>query len=219
MNTKTDAQIQHDVMAELQWEPSVNATHIGVEVKNGIVTLLGHVDSYTEKWNAERAAQRVSGVKAIAVQMEVNIPSIHKRNDVDIAMSADNVLNWTTDVPNDAVKIMVENGWLSLNGEVTWEYQRHAAESALRRILGVKGITNKISIKPKFKFNAIKTDIENALKRISNVDTHGIVIEVDGADVNLKGTVHSWLERDLIKKSAWSTPGVRNVKDNIAVTF
>ncbi len=219
MTSKTDTQLQQDVMAELSWEPAVNSAHIGVEVKNGIVTLLGHVDSYAEKWNAERAALKVAGVKALAVQMEVNIPSIHKRNDADIALSAENVLHWTTDVPSDAVKIMVENGWITLTGEVNWEYQRHGAESALRKLLGVKGITNKIALKPKFQFNAIKSDIEAALKRISNVDTHNIQVEVQGSDVNLKGSVHSWLEKDLIKQSVWNTPGVHNVKDNIAVTL
>lgn len=218
MSSKSDTQLQQDVMAELRWEPAVNAANIGVEVKNGIVTLLGHVDSYTEKWSAERAALKVAGVKALAVQMDVNIPSIHKRHDSDIALSADNVLRWTTDVPSEAVKIMVENGWLTLTGEVNWEYQRHSAETALRKLLGVKGITNKIAIKPKFQFNALKTDIEAALKRISNVNTHNIQIAVEGNHVNLKGEVNSWLEKDLIKQSVWNTPGVQQVQDNIAVT-
>ena len=216
---RTDAQLQHDVIAELKWEPSVNSAHIGVEVKNSIVTLSGHVDSYSEKWSAERAAQRVSGVKALTVEMDVNLPGLNKRNDGDIALSADNVLRWTTDVPNGTVNIMVEEGWITLSGDVSWEYQRRAAASALRRLIGVKGITNKISIKPDFTLDAVKSDIENAIKRISKNDKPNITVDVNGSDVTLEGVVHSWLEHDLIRHSVWSTPGVHNVIDHIAIAM
>jgi osmotically-inducible protein OsmY len=216
---RTDAQLQHDVIAELKWEPSVNASHIGVEVNNGVVTLSGHVDSYAEKWSAERAAQRVSGVKALTVELDVNLPGLNKRNDGDIALSADNVLRWTTDVPSGAVNIMVEDGWITLTGEVSWQYQRRAAASALRRLIGVKGITNKISIKPEFAFDAVKSDIENAIKRISKNEKPNITVDVKGADVTLEGTVHSWVEHDLIRNSVWSTPGVHNVIDHIAIAM
>src|SRR5450755_4002741 len=146
---KTDAQLQQDVIAELNWEPSVNAAQIGVEVKDGIVTLAGHVSSYAEKYAAERAAQRVCGVKALAVEMNVNLPGSSKRIDADIARSAENVLEWMTYLPKDCVKVKVEGVWITLSGEVAWEYQRQAAVSAVRYLMGVTGVSDQIAIKPK----------------------------------------------------------------------
>src|SRR5450830_1417185 len=139
--SKTDLQLQSDVIAELKWEPSLNSTQIGVEVKDGIVTLSGNVDSYTEKWGDETATQRVSGVKGLAVEMEVTLPGSSIRNDADIARAAENVLQWTTNSPEDAVKVMVENGWVTMTGEVDWEYQRLAATKAVRHLLGVTGLS------------------------------------------------------------------------------
>ena len=152
-------------MAELKWEPSINATHIGVEVADGIVTLAGHIDSYAEKWDAERAAQRVSGVKALAVDMDVKLPGSSQRSDSDIAHSAENVLQWTTYFPKDSIKIMVENGWITLSGEVHWEYQRQAAADAVRPLMGVRGLSDQITIKSSISASGVKTDIEAALKR------------------------------------------------------
>jgi len=216
---KTDAQVQQDVIAELKWEPSVNPTHIGVEVQDGVVTLAGHVDSYAEKWNAERAAQRVSGVKALAIEMDVKLAGSSKRNDVDIARSAENALEWMTYLPDDSVKVMVEDGWITLSGEVSWEYQRQTAAGAVRYLMGVKGVSNNIAIKPKVSVSAVKSDIEAALKRRANADAQNISVDVRGNDVTLTGTVHSWSERDLARESAWGAPGVRNVVDNITVTY
>jgi osmotically-inducible protein OsmY len=216
---KTDTQVQQDVIAELKWEPSVNPTHIGVEVQDGVVTLAGHVDSYAEKWNAERAAQRVSGVKALAIEMDVKLAGSSQRNDVDIARSAENALDWMTYLPDDSVKVMVEDGWITLSGDVSWEYQRQTAAGAVRYLMGVKGVSNDISIKPKVSVSAVKSDIEAALKRRANADAQNISVDVRGNDVTLTGTVHSWSERDLARDSAWGAPGVRNVVDNITVTY
>ena len=216
---KTDTQLQLDVIAELKWEPSVNAAQIGVEVKDGIVTLAGHVSSYAEKWDAERAAQRVSGVKALAIEMDVKLSGSSKRTDADIAGSAENALQWITYLPKDSVKVMVEGGWITLSGEVGWEYQRQTAAGAVRYLVGVTGVSNQIAIKPKVSVSVVKSDIEAALKRRAQADAKKISVEVRGADVTLTGTVHSWSERDLATHSAWGTPGVHNVVNNITVTY
>ena len=216
---KTDAQLQQDVIAELKWEPSVNATQIGVEVKDGIVTLAGHVDSFGEKWNAERAAQRVFGVKALAVEIDVTLPGSSKRNDADVARSVENVLQWTTSLPKDSIKVMVENGEVTLTGEVNWEFQRENAARAVRYLMGVKDVYNNINIKPNISSSAVKSDIEAALKRRAHEDAEKISVEVRGGDVTLKGSVHTWSERELAIDSAWGTHGVRNVVDKMAVTY
>jgi osmotically-inducible protein OsmY len=216
---KTDTQIQQDVMAELSWEPSVNAAHIGVEVSKGIVTLAGHVDNYTEKLNAERAAQRVHGVKGLAVEMDVTLPGASKRSDSDIAQSANNVLRWTTYLPMDHIKVKVEHGQIALSGEVEWDYQRSGAADAVRHLLGVMGVTNQITLKPEASASVVKADIEAALKRRAHRHSEAISVEVQGSDVTLTGTVNSWAERNLARNSAWAAPGVRNVNDNMTVTF
>jgi osmotically-inducible protein OsmY len=216
---KTDANVQQDVLAELKWEPSVNATDIGVEVKDGVVTLAGHVDSYSEKWNAERAAQRVYGVKALAVEMDVRLPGSSKRNDGDIARSAENVLQWTTYLPTNSVKVMVEAGWITLTGEVEWGYQREAAAHAVRNLMGVTGVSDDIRVKPTVTRGAVKGDIEAALKRRAHADANNIAVAVNGNDVTLSGTAHTWSERMLARNTAWGTPGVHSVVDNITITY
>jgi osmotically-inducible protein OsmY len=216
---KTDKQLQLDVIAELSWEPSVNAEEIGVEVKDGIVTLAGHVSSYAEKIDAERATMRVSGVKALAVEMDVKLLGSSARNDVDIARAVDNVLQWTTYLPENSVKIKVESGWVTLSGEVTWEFQRQAAVSAVRYLMGVKGVNDQLVIKPKISAPVVKADIEAALKRRAQKDSNQISVSVHGTDVTLSGKVHSWSERELATNTAWSSPGVRAVVDNITLTY
>jgi len=216
---KTDAQVQQDVLAELKWEPSVNAAAIGVEVKDGIVTLAGHVDSYAEKWNAERACQRVSGVKALATEIDVALPGSSKRNDADIARAAEGALQWTTFLPADSVKIMVEGGWITLTGEVSWEYQRQSASAAVRYLMGVTGVSDQITIKPRVTAFAVKSDIEAALKRHAQADAQKILVSVSGGDVTLTGSVPTWSEREMARHSAWGTPGVKNVVDNITVDY
>lgn len=214
---KTDKQLKNDILAELRWEPSINAEQIGVEVKDGVVTLAGHVDSYVEKWAAEKAAQRVSGVRGLAVEMDVNLPGLSERSDGDIASSASSVLDWTTYLPKDAIKIQVEGGWVTLSGDVQWQYQRAAAMEAVRNLMGVKGISNDISLKASVSASGVKTDILEALKRRAIVGSQKIKVEVSGADVTLSGTVDNWSERELARHTAWNTTGVTNVQDDIVV--
>jgi len=216
---KTDRQLQQDVIAELKWEPSVDSTQIGVEVKDGVVTLAGHVSSYAEKCDAERATQRVAGVKALAVEMDVKLAGLSSRTDADIARSVENVLQWTTFLPNDAIKIMVEKGWVTLTGEVDWQYQRQAAAAAVRYLMGVQGVSDQITIKTKASASAVKSDIEAALKRRAQQDAHEILVSVHGSDVTLSGKVHTWSERELARHTAWSTAGVRSVVDNTQMTY
>jgi osmotically-inducible protein OsmY len=216
---KTDKQLQLDVIAELSWEPSVNSGDIGVEVKDGIVTLAGHVGSYAEKINAEHATMRVSGVKALAVEMDVKLPGSSARNDVDIARSVQNVLQWTTYLPKDAVKTKVESGWVTLSGEIAWEYQRQAAVSAVRYLMGVKGVSDDLHIAPKVSAPVVKADIEAALKRRAQKDANEIIVSVKGTDVTLTGKAYSWAERELATRTAWGSPGVRTVVDNITLGY
>lgn len=216
---KTDTQLQNDVMAELKWDPSINAAQIGVEVKNGVVTLSGHVDKYTEKWAAEKAAQKVTGVKALAVELDVNLPGSSNRSDGDIARTAENVLEWTTNWPKDHVKVLVEKGWVTLSGMVDYEYQRQLAASAVRHLMGVTGVSNQITIKSPLTSASVKTDIEAALKRRALTDAQEIMVTVNGGRVTLTGVVHSWSERDMVSDSVWNTPGVTEVNDNISVAY
>ncbi|MEO8673671.1 MAG: BON domain-containing protein [Tahibacter sp.] len=214
---KTDIQLQQDVMAELQWTPSIKATHIGVEVNNGVVTLAGTVETFGEKWEAESAAQRVQGVKALAVELQVKLPLDMERSDAEIAESAVNILQWTAAPLKDAVHVVVEKGWITLSGEMVWQYQRLAAADAVRNVRGVTGVSNQIAIKPVVTLHAVKADIEAALKRGASSDARRINVGVDGTDVTLSGSVHSWSEHDLAKRSAWNTPGVTRVVDNLIV--
>ena len=215
---KTDKQLQQDVLAELGWEPSVNAAKIGVEVSDGIVTLAGHVGTYAEKLNAERAAQRVAGVKALAVELDVALSGTSKRTDRDIARTAQDVLQWTTYLPPDSIKVKVENGWVSLSGQVEWDYQRQDAAAAVRHLMGVTGVSDEIVLKPKASSSVVKADIEAALKRRAQSHAEQIAVDVEGHEVTLTGTVNSWSERQLAVSSAWAAPGV-NYVSNMTVTF
>ncbi len=216
---KTDAQLKQDIIAELSWEPSVNAAQIGVEVKDGTVTLAGHVDSYTEKLQAERAAQRVSGVKGLAVEMDVHLPSISKRTDGDIASSVASILEWTSYVPKDSIKVKAENAWITLSGNVEWDYQREAAKNAVRHLFGVVGVSDEIMLSPRASASAVKSEIEAALKRRAQTDSQQIFVEVRGGDVTLSGSTHSWAEREIAASSAWAAPGVSKVVDNITISY
>ncbi len=215
---KTDGQLKQDIIAELTWEPSVNAAQIGVEVKNGTVTLAGHIDSYTEKLNAERAAQRVAGIKGLAIELDVKLPGYGKRTDGDIAQSVERSLGWTTVVPKDSIKVKAEQGWMTLSGSVEWDYQREAAKNAVRYLSGVVGLSDEIAIKPQASMSAVKSQIEASLKRRAVNDAQQIIVNVSGSDVTLSGTTHSWSERELASNSAWATPGVGKVINNIAIT-
>ena len=216
---KTDADLQKDVIAQLAWEPAIHATQIGVEVKDCVVTLAGEVAPYTEKWYAERAALRVSGVNALAVELKVKLAGSARRADSDIGQSARNVLDWTTSVDSSAVKVLVEGGWITLSGEVDWQYQKQAATDAVRGLMGVTGVSDQIAIKHKPMASIVKADIDAAIRRSAAKDASEIRVEVKGTDVTLTGQVHSWSERDLATDSAWSSPGVRNVIDKMTLSY
>ena len=216
---KTDAQLKQDIIAELNWEPSIKASQIGVEVKNGTVTLAGHVDSYSEKWQAERAAQRVAGVRGLAVEIDVKLPGMSVRTDGDIAESAAKALEWTTYLPANAIKIKAENGWISLSGEVEWDYQRESAKDAVRHLLGVVGVSDSMSVRPRVSMGDVKSEIEAALKRRATNSAQGISVAVNGSDVTLSGSAQSWSERQLAANSAWATAGVGKVIDNITISY
>jgi osmotically-inducible protein OsmY len=192
---KTDIQLQQDVSAELKWEPSIQATRIGVEVEDGVVTLAGHVASYGEKWDAERAAQRVAGVKALAVEIEVRLPALGQRADVDIARAAQNTLEWMLSASRDGIQVLVEGGWVTLSGKVDWQYQQQAAADGVRHLMGVTGVSNQILIAPRVNPGVVKADIEAALTRRAKADAQQISVQVSGSDVTLTGRVDSWAER------------------------
>jgi osmotically-inducible protein OsmY len=214
---KTDAQLQFDVNEELNWDPSIHAEDIGVAVHDGVVTLTGHVNTFAEKWEAERASQRVVGVKALAVEIDVTLPGSSTRTDADIARSAENVLEWNSYVPRNRVKVLVEGGTITLSGEVSRDYQRRAATDSVRTLMGVKGVTNQMTLPLGIPAGNVKADIEAALQRRVPDDAKHISVDVKGGDVTLTGTVHCWSERDQARQTAWGTAGVRNVNDNLTM--
>jgi osmotically-inducible protein OsmY len=214
---KTDAQLQNDVEAELAWDPAVTHTNVGVLVKDGVVTLTGHPASHAEKYAIEQAAQRVTGVRAIAVELQVNLSPGDERTDGDIAAAAERALSWSALVPARKVRIMVENGCVTLGGEVEWEYQRRAAEAAVGSLLGVKSVANQLVVKPQLRAGDIAANIERALERQARREAQRIEISVDGSYVTLRGKVHSWAERQAAQGVAWSAPGVANVTNELTV--
>ena len=218
---KTDSQLQQDVMAKLKWESTVHAEQIGVEVNNGIVALAAHVDSFPAKWNAGRAAQPVAGVKALAVEIDVKLNGSTKHNDADIARTAENVLLWTTYLPQDSVKVMVEGGWVTLTGQVQWAFQRATATAAVRYLAGVTGVSDQITINPgvSVSVTSVKGDIRAALKGRATSESNNIKATISGNEVTLTGNAPTWAERDAAGSAAWSSHGVNNVVDNIAISY
>ncbi len=214
---KTDAQIQADVQEELRLAPMVNATHIGVEVRQGVVTLTGHVDSYAEKWHAEQAAQRVNSVKALAVEMQVMFRGTPIVTDSEVAHAVKNVLDWNVFIPTNAIKVMVEHGWVTLSGKVAADYQRRLAESSIRYLTGVMGVHNQLSLKSTLSGTVLKTDIEAVLQRRATKEAKGIGIDIHEHEVTLTGTVNSLAERDLVSRAVWDSPGVWKVSNQIEV--
>jgi osmotically-inducible protein OsmY len=213
-----DSQLQSAVMDELRWEPSINAADIGVAAKEGVVTLTGFVRSFPEKQSAERAAKRVAGVKAVAEEIEVRLPGIHERTDSDIAKSAVAALAWNVMVPRDSVKVMVEHGWVTLEGEVGWQYQRTAAEDSVRNLPGVKGVSNLVQIKAPVDTAHLKANIEQALVRNAQFDARQISVEAVAGKVVLRGQVRSWAEKEEAEHVAWSAPGVTKVENAVTVS-
>ena len=214
---KTDSELQMSVIDELKWEPSVSHEHIGVAVTNGIVTLSGNVPTFIEKHNAVQAAQRVLGVKAIVEKIEVKLPGSLVRNDEDIAKAIVTQFEWSTLVPHQKIQVKVSNGWVTLFGEVPWEFQRKAAENLVRELAGVKFISNKIEIKPKLEAADLKIKIEKALLRAAERESKQINVNVSGSEVVLSGTVRSFAEMKAVEGAAWGAPGVTVVQDNLKV--
>jgi len=214
---KTDADLKRDVTDELAWDPSVKATAIGVSVKNGVVTLTGHIETFAEKQAAARAVRRVADVKAIALELDVKLAPSHKRSDTDIAANAKQALKWNAVVPVDAVRVTVDHGWVTLQGEVEWDYQRRAADKAVRCLLGVVGISNELTLRDRAKVADLTKRIEEALTRQAVREAHQIQVSVEGQTITLRGKVHSWAERDAVQGVAWSAPGVQSVVNDLQI--
>ncbi len=213
--TKTDEQLQHDVLDELKWDAQVQPNEVGVSVKDGIVTLFGFVDSYLKKWSAEEAAHRVAGVKAVVNEIEVKLAT--ERTDEDIAEAVVRALEWDAFLPAGKVKPTVSKGWVTLEGSVEWQYQREEAERVIRRISGVKGITNLITVRPSTSPSDLKKKIEEALVRNAQIDAGKIQVEVQGSKAILRGSVRSWAEKQEAERVAWSAPGISEVQNLITV--
>jgi osmotically-inducible protein OsmY len=215
---KSDSEIERDVRDELQWDPDLNAEDIAISVKNGVVTLAGFTPSYTDRLEAEAAAKRVTGVLGVANDIEVRLPVVDQRPDPDIARDAVAALKAQLPISHDRIKVIVKDGWLTLEGAVEWQYQKSTAESAVRKVKGVKGVTNVITVKPKAEPADIQRKIQEAFKRNAEVDANRITVETHGSEVILKGTVRSWIEREEAERVAWSAPGVTRVEDRIVVS-
>src|ERR1700687_977669 len=216
---RSDEQIQKDVLAELKWDARVQPNEIGVAVKEGIVTLTGWVDSYIKRWAAEESAQRVRGVKAVVNEIEVRLPTSAERTDEDLAKAAVEALELDALVPAEKVQVTVSKGWVTLRGEVEWQYQKEDADRVIRRLTGVRGVTNLITVKPRVTSTELKEKIQSALLRSAQTDAQRITVEVQGTKVILKGTVRSWAEREEAERAAWVAPGVTAVDNRITVSY
>lgn len=216
---KSDAELKSDVLAELEYEPSVKVTDIGILVKDGAVTLNGYATNYGEKWDAVRAAKRVAGVNAIADDIEVKLPSSLKRTDGDIASAAARQIDWSTTIPTGTVKVTVREGWITLEGEVEWWYQKSSAEDAVRYLAGVKGVTNLVIIKPKVAVAGVENAITSAFERSALLDAKKIQVETSGTAVTLRGKVRNYAERDEAERAAWNAPGVSSVDNRLKVAW
>jgi len=213
----TDKYLRQLVLDELDFEPSVDAANIGVAVEKGIVTLTGHVHSYAEKMAAERAVQRVKGVRGIAEEIQVRYPEEKRTADDQIAQRALSIMSWDAQLPSGAVKVKVEKGWVTLTGAVEWFYQKNAAAAAVRKLSGVVGVSNQIEVKPRIQTADVKQKILAALERNADVEANAVRIAVEGDTVKLEGKVKAWYERDLVERAAWSVPGVRSVEDHLTL--
>jgi len=215
----SDTTLQSDVLAELRSDPSLDASHIGVTVRDGVVALIGTVPSYTEKWAAERIAKRVYGVRGVAEELEVRLPPAAERTDADIARAAITSLKWHTAVPEDRIQVTVAKGFLKLEGKVDWKYQKDAAENAVRNLTGVKSVANYIeTVAPRIVPGDVKEQIYGAFRRSAELDARRIGIQCRNGKVTLHGNVRSWQERQEAQRATWNVPGVREVENDLVIT-
>ncbi|NTF82945.1 BON domain-containing protein [Rhizobium rhizogenes] len=214
-----DITLRQLVIDELEFDPSINAANIGVTAENGVITLTGHVPTYAEKEAAERTTRRIKGVKAIAQDIEVRPAGTHKTADDEIAKRSVNTIAWHVTIPKDAVQVKVQNGWVTLNGRVEWQYQKTAAADAVRDLSGVVGVSNMIEVAPRASSADVKKRIEDAFRRDAEIEAKAININVADGKVTLQGKVKTWSERQAAEHAAWSAPGVRNVEDRLLVGY
>jgi len=215
---RSDIDIKRDVEDELRWDPDLDGTDIAIAVKSGVVTLAGFTRGYSDKLEAEAAAKRVAGVLGVANDIEVRLPSLDQRPDPEIARDAIAAIQRRLPVVAEQIKVVVRNGWITLEGEVEWEYQRLAAERAVRRINGLKGVSNTIQVKPRLPATEIKRRIEEAFRRSAEIDANRITVEAHDGEVILKAAVRSWAERQEAERAAWAAPGVRRVDNQITIS-
>ncbi|HEY3640271.1 MAG TPA: BON domain-containing protein [Xanthobacteraceae bacterium] len=215
---RSDSEIERDVKEELQWDPDLDATDIAVSVKQGVVALAGFVKSFSDKYEAETAVKRVAGVVGVANDLEVRMPSVDERPDPDIARDAVAAIKSQLPISSEHIKVIVKNGWVTLEGHMEWQYQKSTAEFAVRRIKGVRGVINNIMLKPQVEPADIQRKIQAAIKRLAEVDANRVSVEANGSEVILKGTVGSWVEREEAERAAWAAPGVTKVEDRIVVS-
>jgi osmotically-inducible protein OsmY len=214
---KTDAQLKADVTRELEWDPSINAAHVGVAAKDGVVTLTGHLETFAEKHAVERAAQRVEAVRAVAVELDVKLAPGHQRSDSDIAQAAECAFRWNVLIPAARIGVKVERGWVTLTGEVDWDYQRSSAAKAVRGLTGVVGLSNGITLKPAITPADVSTRIRQALERHAQREAKHVEVIVSGSTVTLRGRVDSWAEREAASGAVWAAPGIGRVINELRV--